>query len=161
MYHILLPFISLFLTVTTAIPAPAIPTGVSYAMSWFPDPSVVGPSGLATHFTSCTNNTHSTTAPAGYNASMTTCLSSYNNGDSNWAGQDCNSLGWFKGTHGGYQNATDCWQACQGCLAQSFEAGSEDAICYDVYSVNVPESTVTGYLPMGTWTGCFMGFHAA
>ncbi|KAI4185818.1 MAG: hypothetical protein LQ346_005814 [Caloplaca aetnensis] len=47
-----------------------------------------------------------------------------------WQGMMCNGMGFFRGSKA-YSDAAACYEKCYGCLSQSIQAGSIDAICRD------------------------------
>lgn len=47
----------------------------------------------------------------------------------------CNGMGFFRGRHD-YGDSAACYEKCYGCLSQSIQAGSTDAICRDAHAVS-------------------------
>ncbi|MCJ1228264.1 hypothetical protein MMC12_004925 [Toensbergia leucococca] len=147
-------FLLLLLTLLTPTAAlPAKPWTVSHSTAQ---------QGPNVSYTTCTNNTipvNRNTDPA-YPSAMSTCLADYDT--TTWAGMNCNNLGWYKGSHGGYQNPQNCHDACQSCLTDSADAGATDAICWNVFE-NVPmavgSNDFDGGVSFGRYVGCYMGFH--
>ncbi|KAL9594993.1 MAG: hypothetical protein Q9219_006721 [cf. Caloplaca sp. 3 TL-2023] len=50
----------------------------------------------------------------------------------NWEGALCNGRGFFRGSNE-YSDSAACYEKCYGCLSQSIQAGSTDAICRDAH----------------------------
>ncbi|MCJ1224020.1 hypothetical protein MMC12_000663 [Toensbergia leucococca] len=112
-------------------------------------------------WTGCQNNTPASleiTGVPAYIANMNYCLDDFNS--PNWNGMNCNGIGWFKGTHGGYKNPQNCYDACKSCMEASIQALAADAICWNVFGttgpVNLPNNE--GKAPAGKYVGCWMGY---
>ena len=49
-----------------------------------------------------------------------------------WQGTTCNDFGFFRGSNQ-YSDSAACYEKCYGCLSQSIQAGSTDAMCRDAH----------------------------
>ena len=110
-------------------------------------------------WTSCQNNTETAITTHNFGPDMLNCLDSYDTDD--WKGMMCSGVGWFKGTDGGYQNPENCFHACYSCMVDSIIGGSNDTICWNVFTeppVN-PDSRLPNAAKDLRYTRCHMGFH--
>ncbi|KAL8656397.1 MAG: hypothetical protein Q9226_002675 [Calogaya cf. arnoldii] len=60
-----------------------------------------------------------------------------------WTGTVCNRMALFRGAAAGYSNSAACYEKCYGCLTESIQAGSVNAICRDGHAWGV-QDVLTG-----------------
>ncbi|KAL8847554.1 MAG: hypothetical protein Q9221_007413 [Calogaya cf. arnoldii] len=60
-----------------------------------------------------------------------------------WTGTVCNRMAFFRGAADGYSDSAACYEKCYGCLTQSIQAGSVNAICRDGHGYGV-QMVLTG-----------------
>ncbi|KAL8705710.1 MAG: hypothetical protein Q9201_001185 [Fulgogasparrea decipioides] len=87
-------------------------------------------------WTGCFNNTaaDANNITLAHTVNTQACLDWYYWGglQDTWEGTLCNNLGFFRGSYE-YDNSRDCYEKCYGCLSQSIQAGSMDALCRDAH----------------------------
>ncbi|KAL8936800.1 MAG: hypothetical protein Q9211_004008 [Gyalolechia sp. 1 TL-2023] len=130
----LLPFILhlLFLPQIKAVIVGSLPVSSSF---WVVDESKDLPLS-DTWWTGCHNRTDdgSQNLTLAHTVNTQACLDWYYWGGLKdiWEGTTCNDFGFFRGANE-YSDSAACYEKCYGCLSQSIQAGSIDAICRDAH----------------------------
>ncbi|KAI4275639.1 MAG: hypothetical protein LQ337_003070 [Flavoplaca oasis] len=161
-FLLLIPLLLLFLIQDTVAEAEAEPVIISGATNWVSSAPQKQADGSAPRskggwwtvdrspattapkdawWTGCNNRTsdEQRNASVAHIVNTQACLDWYYWGGlkDQWSGTLCNGVGFFRGTADDYKDSAACYEKCYGCLTQSIQAGSINAICRDGHGKGV------------------------
>ncbi|KAL8647686.1 MAG: hypothetical protein Q9226_006335 [Calogaya cf. arnoldii] len=144
--HYILPLLATLLSATSAVPLKANGFNFDKVYSPGPIPYSNGATGGGLPDVTFTYENGGTTEPEGQKL-LDKCLEDYSTGRfyDSWYGNECEGMGWNKGTSGGI-DTYKCYQACAPSLHRGIMDGLKRVEC--TYRTGVKNKCWMGYAPL-------------